>query len=293
MNRLRFFTIFVLGIIFLPLYSFGYEEAPVQNGATLTGTVRLNGAVPAPVSFRLRRSPFGQFCSKISNGQDAIVLDEYQVGADGGMQDTVIAVQAVTRGKKFEPVQANFFAVDCMFHSANASHEEMYHADQSGKIQHVHPLVSVFQNGQPISVINRDPIFHNGQVFQQETGRILLNFPTPTSGHPRGGLLHFEKNHKIVQMICGIHEYMQTYGLIVDNPYYAKTKKDGQFLIDQLPEGRYEVWAWHPHFQPIIKEITVSAGQSVPLDFVFESKTVRPRLFESAQGLVSSGHNHN
>jgi hypothetical protein len=87
------------------------------------------------------------------------------------------------------------------------------------------------------------------------------------------------------QMICGMHEYMQTYGLVVDNPYYAKTNAAGQFAIDQLPEGQYQVLAWHPHFKPIIKEVTVSAEESVSLDFAFESKGVGPRIFEMAVGL--------
>ncbi len=266
--------------------SLGYEEIAVVDGGTLTGTVTLKGPIPPPVAFSLNRSPFSKFCERISDGHGKILLKEYRVGeATDGLQDTIVAVQRVPAGKHFAPIRASFFATDCMFHPAEVAHHEMHETDHSGKRSHVHPLVTVFQDRQAISVINQDPIFHNAQLFQQDTGRVLLNFPIPVSDRPIGGLAVFQKGKKLVQIICGMHEYMQAYGMVVDNPYYAKTKQDGRFLIDQLPKGTYQVMAWHPHFKPIMKEIIVSAGGAITLDFEFESKEVKPRLFESAEGL--------
>jgi hypothetical protein len=274
----------VVAIMGCPSLSFGYEEAEVSRGGTLHGITTLNGVVPSPVVFQVSRAPFSKYCEKISDGKGHIALEEYHVGPDGGMQDVIVAVQEVKRGKPFAPVLSRFFATDCMFHPAEVSHHEMMRSDEHGRTHHVHPLVTVFQDNQPISVINQDPIPHNGQIFQQENGHILLNFPIPVSEKKWGGVPHFTKGKKIVQMICGMHEYMQTYGLVVDNPYYAKTKRDGRFVIDQLLPGKYQVWAWHPHFKPIIKEVTVTEGESVSLNFEFQSKWVRPRIFESIEG---------
>ena len=267
--------------------SFGYEEIAVVNGATLTGTVTLKGAIPAPAVFLVKRAPFSKYCEKISDGQGNIILQEYNIGETNGMQDTIIAVQQVSAGKRFEPIRADFFATDCMFHPANVPHHEMHETTKEGKVGHIHPLVTVFQDRQPVSVINKDPILHNGQVFQQDTGRILLNFPIPVSDRPMGGPVRFARGKKLVQIICGMHEYMQAYGMVVDNPYYAITKRDGRFVIDRLPAGSYQVMAWHPHFKPIVKAVTVSSEQLVMLDFEFESEGVRPRIFESADGLHS------
>lgn len=267
--------------------SFGYEELSVVNGGTLTGTVTLKGPIPAPAVFLVRRAPFSKYCEKISDGQGNVILNEYNVGEANTLQDTIVAVQQVLAGKRFEPIRANFFATDCMFHPADVPHHEMHGTDPQGKIGHIHPLVTVFQDHQTISVINQDPIFHNAQIFQQETGRILLNFPIHVSDRPVGGLIHFEKRKKLVQMICGMHEYMRAYGMVVDNPYYAKTKRDGRFVIDKLPAGKYQVMAWHPHFKPITKEIVVLASGAIALDFEFESAGIRPRVFESADGLHS------
>ena len=274
-----------ISIVALPFSSFGYEEIAVKRGAALTGVVSLKGPIPHPSVFQIGRAPFSQYCEKISDGKGHIVLEEYHVGPEGGMQDVIVAVQRVKSGKPFAPTPTHFFATDCMFHPAEVSHHEMVQSDAQGRVRHAHPLVTVFQENQKISVINKDPIPHNGQLFQQESGHILLNFPIPVSEKKWGGSLHFEKGKKIVQMICGMHEYMQTYGLVVDNPYYFKTKRDGQFVIDQLPPGTYEVLAWHPHLKPIAKQVTVSEGESVSLDFEFKSEWVKPRIFESLEGL--------
>ena len=46
-------------------------------------------------------------------------------------------------------------------------------------------------------------------------------------------------------MICGMHEFMQTWGYRIQNPYFFKTKIDGNFKIDTIPPGDYVVKAWH------------------------------------------------
>ncbi|MEK7747708.1 MAG: carboxypeptidase-like regulatory domain-containing protein [Nitrospirota bacterium] len=272
-------------LISFPVISFGYETVPVDDGATLSGIVTLNGAVPPPVVFRLGMSPFSQFCGKIADGKGNVSLEEYNVTPQGAMQDAIIAIQDVKKGKFFKPVNTSFFTTDCMFHPQESSHHEMYESNEQGHVHHVHPLVTVFQDRQRVSVVNQDPIPHNGQLFQQETGHVLLNFPIVGTTKSWGGIPHFENGKKLVQMICGMHEYMQTYGMVVDNPYYAQTKRDGVFNIAEIPSGTYQVMAWHPHFKPIVKEIVVSKGESVSLNFEFESKSVMTRVFESADSL--------
>jgi hypothetical protein len=138
----------------------------------------------------------------------------------------------------------------------------------------------VIQNHQPISVINRDPVIHNGQIFQNERGNIILNFPLPVSDESRGGVIHLDPGKRITQMICGMHEFMQSWGFAVDNPYYALTKKGGEFDIDQLPPGRYRVMVWHPHLKPVEKEVVVPANGRVELNFEFDATKVKRPEYE-------------
>ena len=273
----------------------GYDTIPVKNGGTITGKVILKGPIPEPRVFPVVLYPFGSFCKKVSDGQGNIRLEEFIVGAGDGMQDAIIAVQQVKAGKPFAPIKTELVAVDCMFHPAEVSSEEQFQV-KDGKLRHAHPLVTVLQNDRPISVVNKDPIIHNGQVFQSERGNIILNFPLPVSDEPRGGILHFEPGKRISEMICGMHEFMQSWGFVVDNPYYAKTKRDGEYGIDQLPPGTYKVTAWHPHLKLIEREVTVTENGTVSLDFEFDAKTVVRPSYESQEkfriGPEAKPHDH-
>ena len=267
---MKYLLVLRLGLIFMAtLGIFGgsvvsaYDEAVVHDGGTITGKVTLKGAVPEPRVFPLALYPFGPYCNKnkvISDGQGNVRISEFSVAADGGMKDVVVAVEEVKRGKPFKPIVANLVARDCEFL----------------------PFVSIVQNHGTFIMKNEDPIIHNAQLYQSEKGNLLLTVPNPP--HSTGTFpIEFEKNKKIYQMICGMHEFMQTWGYAVDNPYYALTDGSGKFTIDQLPPGKYEVIAWRPHFKPIEREITVSPNQAVSLDFEFDSSTVKRPHYETQE----------
>ena len=270
-----------------------YKETKVSNGGTVAGKVTLKGEVPDSRAFPLILYPFGNFCKKISDGKGNVVGNEFIVGPEKGLQDTVIAIEEVREGKPFQKIKAEFTAIDCMFHPADVPDSEQFEVI-NGKLQHIHPSVGVIRNNQMISVLNKDPIIHNGQVFQSERGDIVLNFPLPISDKANGGTIHLEPGKRIAQMICGMHEFMQTWGYRVDNPYYDRTKKNGLFNIDQIPPGSYKVVAWHPHFKPVERQITIAPGENISLNFEFDSSEVRHSNYEIQEKfrIGPEGHQH-
>ena len=213
---------------------FAYREVDVRDAGSITGKVVLKGPIPESRVFPVVQYPIGVFCKRVSDGQGNIRLEEFLVSPEGGMQDTIVAIQKVDQGKPFPHLKEEMVTVDCMFHPADVPVNEQFMLNKTGKLRHAHPLVTVLENHQRISIVNKDPIIHNGQVFQNEKGNIILNFPLPVSSEPRGGILNFAPGMRISQMICGMHEFMQSWGFVVDNPYYAKTKRDGEFTIDCL-----------------------------------------------------------
>ncbi|MBI3811997.1 MAG: carboxypeptidase regulatory-like domain-containing protein [Nitrospirae bacterium] len=269
-NAMKTFDAISIGLVFLGMAGayggsvvFAYEEAMVTDGGTLTGKVILDGPVPEPRIFPLALYPFGPYCEKnkaISDGQGNVRISEFSIGSDRGMKDVVVAVLGVKKGRSFKPVITNLVARDCQFL----------------------PFVSIVQNHGTFSMNNEDPIVHNAQLYQSEKGNLLLtepNMPHSIKTFP----FKFGKNKKIYQMICGMHEFMQTWGYVVDNPYYALTDGDGKFTIDELPPGEYEVIAWRPHFKPIEQEITVSGHQTVSLSFAFDAGTVIRPNYETQE----------
>ena len=78
-----------------------YESGKVTNGGTIIGKVTLRGSIPEPRAFPMVLYPFGDFCKKISDGEGLVLLKEFNVDDAGGLQDAVVAVQDIKRGKSF------------------------------------------------------------------------------------------------------------------------------------------------------------------------------------------------
>jgi len=287
----RNMVVVVTAIVFTLMASaaWSYEMADVENGGTITGTVTLRGEVPEPRVFPLVLYPFGDFCKKISDGAGHIVLKEFNVDQTGGLQDAVVAVLDVKRGKAFRYRDTELLTINCMFHPADVPESEQFEL-HDGQLTHVHPLVTVMRNESVLSVTNKDPIMHAAQVYQPEKGNRVLSFPIPVSYKPHSGFVALEKNKRTVQIICGMHEYMQSWAWVADNPYFVRTHRGGGFTIDNLPPGTYQVAVWHPHMRPLIKEMTVPANGTVTLNFELDaSQVTRPMYETQAQFRIPPG----
>ncbi|MFQ5544140.1 MAG: carboxypeptidase-like regulatory domain-containing protein [Nitrospiria bacterium] len=275
--------LFLAGLLGLGQVSqaLGYDEVDVSNGGVLSGKVVLEGKRPEARVFALVNYPFGPFCKKISDGEGYVRLRDFIIRKDGGLWEAVVALKNVKEGKPYRPTVADFVAVDCMFHPAEVADNEMFTVDETGQMHHEHPNVAIIHNNQRMNMINRDPVIHNIQVFQNEKGNIILNTPLPVSDKTRGGVLHYRRGKRISQMICGMHEFMQSWGFVVNNPYYAKTAKDGTYQIEGIPPGTYTVNIWHPHFKVFAETVTIEANKTTKLDFAFDATTVKNPEYES------------
>jgi hypothetical protein len=260
-----FFVFFIwwalvsLLISWAPL-AFGYEAVPVKDGGTLKGVVELEGGVPEPRTFPAVLYPFGPLCQKnqrISDGKGNIFLRDVIMGPNEGLKDVVVAIEGVEKGKPFKTLKPEILSIDCEFL----------------------PSVTVVQNHGEFIMKNEDPVLHNSQVYQAGKGNVILNVPIPpnsTKTHP----IEFEKGRRIYQIICGMHEFMQTWGFAAENPYYALTKEDGEFIIRDIPPGTYKVTAWHPIFDFMEKTVTIPPNGEVELEFEFDSSDFERSNYE-------------
>ncbi len=283
LSLLGFCAILILllpGIVQLPS-AMAYEEVDVSKSGSIAGRIFLKGKRPEARVFALVNYPFGPFCKKISDGQGYVRLRDFIVAKDQGLWEAVVSVKDVKQGKPYRPTVADFVAVDCMFHPSDVADNEMFTVDEEGQMHHEHPNVAILHNHQRMNMINRDPVIHNIQVFQNERGNIILNTPLPVSDQMRGGVLHYKRGKRISQMICGMHEFMQSWGFVVDNPYYAISGKDGRYRIDGLLPGIYEVNIWHPHYKVYSKKIKIVANKTAEMDFYFDGDEVKNPSYES------------
>jgi plastocyanin len=186
------------------------------------------------------------------------VLDDFKISADGGLKDVVIVLEHVEAGKPFNKKPILIDSEDCKFT----------------------PDVNAVRQGEAFKVNNLDAVMHNSQVYQAERGKIIQNLPVPPE-EVTDGKVTFQKKFKIFQMICGMHEFMQTWGYRVQNPYYFITKLGGEFKIDNIPPGDYNLHAWHYLMKSQNQRIHVAKNGTIDVNFKFDAgKVVRP-LYET------------
>jgi len=246
----------IISISFLVSTSgWAYQEMEVTNGGTIQGKVTLIGEMPYPRIYHLVLFPNIDMCAEIDTDDEMNrVLEDFKVSPDGGLKDVVVTIKHVDAGKPFNKEPINITAENCKFL----------------------PDVNVIRQGESFNIDNIDAVMHNSQVYQKERGKILLNIPIPAE-EVSDGKITFKKKYKIMQMICGMHEFMQTWGYRVQNPYYAQTKIDGNFKIDNIPPGEYKVTAWHYLIKRQSQKVKIAAGETFDLNFEFDAdKVIRP-----------------
>jgi hypothetical protein len=252
-------TMIVLSLIAFAVPGFAYQEIEVKNAGSVRGKATLAGEVPAPRVYHLVLFPNREICAETdSDGDSNRVLEDFVADAGGGLKDVVVSIEHVDAGKPFSNKTIELVSEHCKFQ----------------------PAVNVFRQGQGFTVDNKDAVMHNSQVYQSERGKIALNIPIPAVDTSKGAL-NFQKDLKIMQMICGMHEFMQTWGFLVQNPYHTITKEDGSFVIDNLPPGDYVITAWHFLMKIKSEKIHVAEGGVVDINFIFEGNEVVRPLYET------------
>jgi hypothetical protein len=255
-----------------------YEEMAVPDGSTLIGTVTLEGAVPRPKGYNLVTLPDQVYCGRISDGRGWRLLQPFNVGPNGEFRDVVVYVEQVEKGKSFELFKTpRIEAVDCRFL----------------------PFVTVVRDKHQVEVVNMDPAMHDIQAYETSHlgPRVLFNVPLPMNpqhprnlkdtseaaryhkhlaGEPMVQTVHMTKGRRVFVMQCGFHAYMESWGLAVENPYYAITGQEGRFEIADLPPGTYQVLVWHPYIGEAKRQtVTVGAKETTDLHITVPAPTGR------------------
>jgi plastocyanin len=207
-----------------------YEVVAVSGGGRIDGKVSFQGAVPI---------------KKIIPTKDKDVCgaprDEPQirVGADKGVQDAVVYLKEVPKGKAWGAADKTpvLDQEKCQFK----------------------PAVQVVRAGK-IDVVNSDPVLHNTHGFYGKRTAFNLALPDKgmkiTSELPRPGLVRVE---------CDAHGWMLAHVYVADSPYYALTGADGGFSITDIPPGTYTLVTSQNYTGDNEMQVTLKAGETSKL----------------------------
>jgi hypothetical protein len=106
------------------------------------------------------------------------------------------------------------------------------------------PHVVAVPIGGAVDFPNLDPFFHN--AFSNFAGQ-PFDLPLYPPGATRS--VTFRRSG-IVRVFCQIHSLMSAIIAVVDTPWYVVTRETGQFRIDDIPPGEYQLHIFHERALP-------------------------------------------
>ncbi|MGO8753076.1 MAG: plastocyanin/azurin family copper-binding protein [Thermoguttaceae bacterium] len=131
-------------------------------------------------------------------------------------------------------------------------------------VPHVLPVVK----GTVVNFRNGDPVLHNVFWPASDDGTYATqNLGTWGQGDVRK--FTFDKEGHIV-LLCNIHAEMEGHIVVLQNPYFAVTSKEGTYEIKDVPAGEYTVKTFYPQPKKLrskSEKVTVTAGKATKLDF--------------------------
>jgi Polysaccharide lyase family 4, domain II len=215
-----------------------YQVISVQNGGTITGTVKWSGPIPHLTQAVINKDP--QICDPSS--QKTRDLERLIIGPQAGVANTVVFLKDISSGK----------AMDLP--------EQRRSLDQRHCRYEPHILLV------PVSAVlqmkSSDATLHTIHMDGAATYNLPFPFPNQliTREMPNVGLVNLRCN--------GGHNWMNAEMFVVPHPYYVVTDESGKFELSNVPPGQYEIVAWHEGWSVSRQEAT--------FDVLTEKRTERP-----------------
>src|SRR5262245_49923541 len=131
-----------------------------------------------------------------------------------------------------------------------------------------------------VSFPNADPILHN--VFSVSGGN---RFDLGLYGKGAGREVVL-KEPGVVRIYCNVHPQMEAVVVVTPGPWAARVGADGSFLIEDAPQGLYEVFVWDERGGSVSRQVDLPGGnETVSLEFRLDASSYRrsPHLDKSGR----------
>lgn len=117
------------------------------------------------------------------------------------------------------------------------------------------PYVSAIRKGTTIKFTNKDGRDHHVKSFSPAK---QFEMRVPSKGEAAQTVL-FDKPGEVA-LVCHFHDNMRGFIFVLETPYFGKTDKSGNVLLNNLPPGKYQVDAWVPYLLTPLPTQTVQVG---------------------------------
>jgi len=219
----------------------GCGPSSENKGGTLTGNIKYEGKVPKPKTLRMDADPV---CG--SSHSEQVLTESFIVDKNMNLKNVLVWLK---------DVQHNHVASD-----------ETVIIDQKGCVYSPH-VFGVMKN-QKVLIKNSDATLHN--IHSMSEVNKQFNFAMPSVVKEKE--TSFSEIEEPFYIKCDVHPWMKSWVLVQDHPFFAVTDIEGNFKIENIPAGTYEVIAWQEKFKmkrAITKTVTIHDSSDTKQDFTF------------------------
>jgi len=210
------------------------------NAGTLKGHVKYEGKAPKKKRLRMDADPV---CGSSHSGP--VLSENFKVADDGSMEEALVYLKNVSYSGGIPSKPAILDQKGCVY------------------APHVFGMVA----GQELLIKNSDATLHN--IHSMPKVNKEFNFAMPKVVKEKKAT--FKKSEPSPFYIkCDVHPWMKSWVLVSDHPYFAVTDEKGNFSIEGIPSGTYEVVCWQEKFgkRTLTAKVTIGDGDTTK-DFVF------------------------
>jgi plastocyanin len=125
--------------------------------------------------------------------------------------------------------------------------------DQKGCMYH--PKMMGIMVGQDFEILNSDPTLHNVHAYAKP-GEFNQAMPKQNQKITK----KFKKPQIVVEIKCDVHKWMHAAIGVVDHPFFSVTNDKGEYSIENLPDGEYDVEAVHATLGKATGKVKVAGG---------------------------------
>ena len=253
----RGFFMFLLAALAVPYLAYG--------GGSVKGKVIFKGEMPPAEKFVFESFPNAKFCGKHPDTGDngrRRVIHSVETSADGGLKSAIVYLKGL-QDKEWV--------------------NEYKRTDIDIRLCDFLPVATIVVNGKNIRVVNHDAdsddpkaekgVAHTVRAYEvlKPRSKPLFSVGLPIKGSELNKKVKMKmlKKGSIIRLTCDQHEWMRSFLLPVENPFYGVVDDSGSFQIPNVPVGKHLIVAWHPKLGTVEQSIEVSEGDFVEIKFNF------------------------
>ncbi|MDO8142460.1 MAG: hypothetical protein Q6358_13250 [Candidatus Brocadiales bacterium] len=214
----------------------GYSEVEVKDGGTIVGNVKYMGDL---TTLSLNLSADWELPETSKPATEKFIVNTI----NNGVKYAVVSMTDITNGKKriiptIHPIidqQRNTFI----------------------------PHVTAILSGTTIDILNGDEELHTVHT------RTIKNQPFNLGTTYKQRISKTFEYPETIKLTCDIHKKSYAWIIVLDNPYFDITDRNGYFEMCDIPPGTYKIQVWHEELGKLEKEVKINQKEISNIEFIY------------------------